>query len=106
MINSLEFEDLYIVTDGLSDNFMRNFDVYNPKIISSSQSSDFRFLMSFDKIITSQSTFSWWAAFLSDASNIVAPKTKNGIWGSDSRPDINLTVDDEVRYTHIDCEVE
>lgn len=106
MINSLDFEDLYIVTDDPSDSFIKNFDVYNPKIISSSQSSDFMFLMSFDKIIISQSTFSWWAAYLSDASNIIAPRTKNGVWGSDTRPDVNLTVDDEIRYTYIDCEAE
>jgi len=104
MIRSIDFKDLYIVTDGLSDSFMSNFKTYNPKIISSSQTSDFKFLMSFDKIILSQSTFSWWAAFLSDASTIVVPETTDGIWGSISRPDIDLTVDDEARYNYIKCE--
>jgi hypothetical protein len=34
---------------------------------------DFLFMMSFDKIIIGVSTYSWWAAFLSEAKEIYAP---------------------------------
>jgi len=106
MLNHIEFSNLYIVTDDINDQFLRNFDRYKPEIVSSDQINDFQFLMSFDNIVISQSTFSWWAAFLSDASNIVVPQTLNGIWGSETRPDINLKVLDDSRYKHVESEIE
>lgn len=106
MIDSVNFESLYIVTDAPEDAFFKGFADYNPTIVSQDRISDFKFLMSFDNIILSQSTYSWWAAFLSDASTIVFPITKNGIWGSDSRHDISLAVTDEERYQYVLCEVE
>jgi hypothetical protein len=54
----------------------------------------------------SQSTFSWWAAFLSQANEIVTPVPQIGKsrlineW-SLGRPDIALFVDDEERYRYI-----
>lgn len=40
------------------------------KVISGTPANDFEFIRRFDRIICSNSTFAWWAAFLSDASKI------------------------------------
>ena len=37
---------------------------------------DFAFMASFNKIIISYSTYAWWAAYLSDATEIYAPYSK------------------------------
>jgi hypothetical protein len=66
-----EFDKIYIVTDDPNDtDYFRHFRYYNPTIINSSVKDDFYFIMSFDKVIMSNSTFSWWATFLGDASTI------------------------------------
>ena len=44
--------------------------VRRSKVVSNSPSVDFKFIRQFDRIICSNSTFAWWAAFLSDASKI------------------------------------
>lgn len=43
------------------------------EIISGAPEHDFHFIRSFDKIVCSNSTFAWWAAFLSDAKKIYTP---------------------------------
>ena len=70
---------------------------------SQSAINDFKIMGSFNKVIMSQSTFSWWAAWLSDATEIFTPVPQPGNnklineW-SIGRPDIATFVDDEPRY--------
>lgn len=94
----------FILTDAPKDPFFRRFKKYRPVIVHNSQMEDFAMLRSFKKMVISESTFSWWAAFLSEAEEIYMPKSKNGIWsgktdqhlGIDMR--INLEVFDEERF--------
>ena len=85
---------------------IKQFEKYNPIILKGDTLTDFRSLKSFKKIIISQSTFSWWAAFLSDADEVFFPLPEKGTarlineW-SDGRPDIDLVVSDEERYKYI-----
>ena len=86
-INILEqetFEKLYIVMATTSGRiwhkqarskrkYIDYFTKFNYEIISQSEYEDFNFIRKFDKIISSNSTFSWWAAFCSDASKIYVP---------------------------------
>ena len=53
----------------------------------------------------SKSTFSWWAAFLSNAEEVYIPKASRGIWcWEESREaGIDLFVDDESRYINVEC---
>ena len=62
--------NVYIVVEDANDPFLRNYDCFRPTIISQTAKEDFDFIRSFDTIISSNSSFSWWAAFLSDASRI------------------------------------
>ena len=53
------------------NNLVYTFSEFNPIIIhNNNMMTDFKFIMSFDKIIFKNSTFSWWAAVLSDASRV------------------------------------
>ncbi|MCX5713944.1 MAG: exostosin family protein [Candidatus Omnitrophica bacterium] len=96
------FERVFICTDGPHDPFMKLFKKYNPVIFHNEFSAldDFWFIMSFKKIVLSASSFSWWAGFLSNATEIYFPVPKIGPWCS---PDVDLRIDDEDRYIFIKC---
>lgn len=68
------YEKIYIVVDKLKYDweykYMSNFINYNPIIINGTSHDDFHFIRSFNKIVTSTSTYSYWAAFLSEAEKI------------------------------------
>jgi len=65
------FDKVYIVTDEPGDtDYFKHFKKYNHEIIHDSAKNDFFFMMQFDRIISSNSTFSWWASFLGNASKI------------------------------------
>lgn len=94
---------IFICTDNRNDKnivqkLCRN---YGAKISNFSEEEDFSFIMSFNNIAICQSTFSWWAAFLSKASNVFFPKSTCGPWNK-KESGIDLKVDDEDRYKYID----
>ena len=83
--NEISFDKLYLITDGSDSEDAKAFkSYYNAEIPSSVNVStnqdwkkymaetlfDFNFIRSFDKILFSNSTFSWWASLLSDASQV------------------------------------
>ena len=83
-----KFNKVYIVVDNIKydweKKYMSHFDIYNPIIVSNTPKDDFNFIRSFDKIITSISTFSFWSAFLSDANKIYTFKSA-GFFGKNLR---------------------
>jgi len=94
-LDSTTYEKVYICTDDPTHPYLDNFKPYNPIIrstrnldqtmstgvswaeISKLNLDDFLFIHSFDKIIINFSTYSWWAAYLSDAKEIYAPNPTN-----------------------------
>lgn len=99
-ISTVQDRQVCIVTDEVNHKFIRQIMVKCPNVTAISNQreiDDFKFIMSFNEIWISQSTFSWWAAWLSDAKRIVFPVPTKGYWSSE-RPDIDLWVDDEPRY--------
>ena len=83
--NEIEFHKLFLITDGSDSEDARKFKSYYDAEIPSSVNVetnqdwkkylhetmfDFNFIRKFDKILFSNSTFSWWASVLSDASHI------------------------------------
>lgn len=110
-LSLVNYNRVYICTDNPEHEFLNNFKKYNPIIVKhynpyseEATLSDFLFIMSFQKIIVSQSTFSWWAAFLSDAKTIFMPLPKHGYMCPEESPNINLKVDDDERYYYIKCD--
>ena len=107
-LQNTTYDRLFICSDPetIDSKYIKQFEKYNPIILKGDTLTDFRSLKSFKKIIISQSTFSWWAAFLSDADEVFFPLPEKGTarlineW-SDGRPDIDLVVSDEERYKYI-----
>ncbi len=108
------YKQLYICTEQPHHPFLKNFEPYNPIIVSTRDFDsyfhhiswdettkmnvdDFGFMASFNKIIISYSTYAWWAAFLSNATEIYAP------WSSTGNTHYGKV--NESRYTYIETEV-
>jgi len=71
------FERVYLCTDDPNDPFMALFKKYSPIIHHTPDDpfEDFRFIMAFNKIVQSASSFSWWASFLSSAGSLAGRLT-------------------------------
>ena len=61
---------LWIVTDDPNDKLLNRLSRFKPEIVSIDPKHDFHFIRQFDNIICGNSSFSWWAAYLSEASKI------------------------------------
>jgi hypothetical protein len=81
IIKKEKYKKLYIVVEPHSTNkkYLSYFAQFKPVIVSGTPKSDFEFMMSFDRIVCSNSTFAWWAAFLSTASKIWIHKQWMGL---------------------------
>ena len=107
ILSNNNFEKVYVVTDSPDDICIQTLkSKINCEIICNNMYDDFLFLVSAPNLIICHSTFSWWAAFLSNAEKIYMPKTnfnKNIKYHAEwiYRNDIYLNVDDEERYIYI-----
>ena len=99
-IDSIDHDNLVICTDSPDEPFIKKFMHYNPTISRGSWYHDFCYIMGANKIVLSQSTFSWWAAFLSEANQIVFPLPKSGWWSD--RTSIDLRIN-HPRYIYVDA---
>jgi hypothetical protein len=99
-VKNILHDKLYVCTCDPNDPDTKDFINRNRGILKhKSQIDDFKFIMNFNKIVLSQSTYCWWAAWLSDATEIYYPISENfGAWGRGH--DSNLIVD-ESRYKYI-----
>jgi hypothetical protein len=59
------FRKLHIITDEYDTEYLSNFEKFSPVIVSSGKRGDWNYLRSFDRVISSNSTFCWWAMFFS-----------------------------------------
>ena len=69
------YDFAYVITDDPSDPYLDFLNDYHNVVIrkNNTEKDDFWYMNSFDRIIISNSTFSWWSAFLSNASKIYTP---------------------------------
>jgi len=77
ILESERFEQLHVVTDVRDEEYLAHFSRYSPVVVSSGPKGDWEYLRSFDRIICSNSTFAWWAAYFSRASRIYTFKRWN-----------------------------
>jgi len=70
ILSQENFERLHIVADVRDEIYIDHFRAYDPVIVASGPKGDWKYLRSFDRIVTANSTFSWWAAYFSQASRI------------------------------------
>lgn len=109
-LRGINFRQLWIVTDDTT-NIPKELNYFDPiKTTNQNHYLDFILIERFNNIFISQSTFSWWAAWLSNATKVYFPILKKGVWPKvDGDPsyckdtrDINLVVDDEPRYIYVE----
>jgi hypothetical protein len=97
--------EVWIVTDDRRDPFLRRFAAWKPKIISRTAPEDMLLMASAPRLVMSQSTFSWWPAFLGNVQQIVCPIPDFGAWSTtDANPatkGINLIEHD--RFICLPC---
>ena len=104
-LQNMQYVKLWICTDEPKHAMIEHFvNKWNATIVSTDRISDLRFMMAFDKIVMSRSTYSWWAAFLSNASDICFPNPDVGFW-SDSDQDHALFVNDQQRFRKVPCTI-
>jgi hypothetical protein len=72
--------NIYIVTDDSFDPFFLRFRKFNAQFVRLSPIAQIHFMNKFESIVMSQSSFSWWGAFLGIAANIYCPIPLTGIW--------------------------
>lgn len=100
ILSSMDFNRLFIVSDDVKSELLNGLsEKYNAiHYVSKGMMEDVNFIKLFDSILISHSTFSWWAAYLSNASIIYLPIVNN------SRPAINEfdNMVNEDRYTYVD----
>jgi hypothetical protein len=73
VLKFIDYRQLYIVVEPhvSSKKYLKIFEPYAPIYVSESPKSDFEFIRSFDKIVCSNSSFCWWAAFLGDPKQVI-----------------------------------
>ena len=106
VLDAVPHERICIVTDEPDDPFFKRFRPYAPLLFHKGALEDFAMLLSFKRIVITQSTFSWWAAFLSEAEEVVVPVSSDGLWsGHTKRFDVDMRIDldvfDEPRFKMI-----
>ena len=76
VVDSVYTDELLIVTDDPGDPYLDYFKRRYPRVRvqTSTQSEDFRTLMSYDTLITCNSTVSWWAGYLGNSSRVFVPE--------------------------------
>jgi hypothetical protein len=93
---SQQYGKLYVVTDEANHPFIQRLQSeLNAIVVQRSALADFAFLLAAKRLVITPSSYSWWAAWLSNAQTIFFPLEK-GVWLR--KNNVNLWVDDEARY--------
>ena len=89
---------VYVCGTCIDGNVRAALEQYNPIFYDGTPLEHFSFIRRFNRIILSNSTFAWWAAYLSDATEIFAPRISlDGVYSFSGCGDIDLTMR-ESRY--------
>ena len=76
LLDKLDFNKLTIITDKFVAGYINKFAQYEPTVVCRDRSApneDFADLMQFKRLIVTNSTFSWWAAYLGNAETVYVP---------------------------------
>ena len=89
-----------LYTDSPNSEYIKELSgVFNCQVKSNSEWQDFIEIASYKTIAMSQSSYSWWSAWLSDAQTVYYPYTSKRYWQHrNDVDDINFVVTDENRF--------
>lgn len=92
---------VYVCGTEINEDVYSKFRKYNPTYFLGSPMEQFSFVTRFRRIVLSNSTFMWWAAFLSDAEELYAPHSAAGrCYAFTGFEDVSLGIDED-RYKQI-----
>jgi hypothetical protein len=105
-LSTVSYNRVFICTNEPNDPFIKYFiKKYNAIIRPPGALDNLVFIKKFNKIIISNSTFLWWAAYLSNADEIIFPQPASGFWSLHDPISKNIDLEvDEVRYRYLECE--
>jgi hypothetical protein len=91
-----------ILTDDPTDPFFRQFERWKPHFCEGDALQQFWLMCRPPRLVISQSTFSWWPAFLAESQTTICPAPTFGCWrtGSDNS---GIELVDRDRFLCIDC---
>jgi len=69
---------VYVCGVGIDDTVRQRLARFDPTYYDAGPIEHFAFIMRFRRIVLSNSTFAWWAAFLSEAEEVYAPRSPDG----------------------------
>jgi len=81
---------LLIFTDDPHHNYVKKLISLGGELSNLSDIDDLKKMASCNEIIMSRSSYSWWAAFLSNANKVYFPRPKNGWWSIKDTPHKDL----------------
>jgi hypothetical protein len=87
ILQSKQFDKIYITGD-IDEAVKDAFACYLPNIVELPPIDTLQFMKQFDNIVIANSTFSWWGAYLSNASNVWFPIPKKGYWSAEQNQDL------------------
>ena len=93
---------VWIVTDAPKDPFFNRFKAWRPRFFSGSALEQLAFMIRARRLVLSQSTFCWWAAFLGNQEEVYAPLPRSGIWAESSDGNSANLIEKD-RFVCIDC---
>jgi hypothetical protein len=96
LLGQIDYARLFVAGTGIDENVRASLAPFSPIYAGSTAFDDFRFMTRFNKIIQSNSTFSWWASFLSQAEEIYTPLPDRNF------PGVDLATG-ESRYRYFDA---
>ena len=105
-IEHVDHDQLHICSDSSDDPFIKTLaSKYGGIVRAPGALDNLRFITQFRQMVISNSSFLWWAAFLSDADPVIYPRPANGFWSRNDplSRNIELEVDDR-RYCYLDCD--
>jgi hypothetical protein len=103
ILKNIKFNRIFIISDEIESETFNKFNDYNPIFLFGNAFVHYSFASFFNRMIISQSTYSWWIAWLSNAKEIYLPFSSGGNWSERwiKRGKVNLIVDDENRYNYV-----
>jgi hypothetical protein len=103
LLQQVPHDRLFVCGTGIDDAVRASLAELSPIYYASTPIDELRFLMRFDQIVQSNSTFCWWASFLSRASAVYTPEPDRGYM---SKPLLGDALDTgEPRYRRFEAKI-